>query len=78
MRPSRDKKGVLVGSNALGPYGTPKCEFILQLLRVEVTGGVRVRVRVKVRVRVRVLACAMRGGRPIPSEKSVWMATWLG
>ena len=35
MRPSRDKKGALVGSEALGPYGTPKCEFIMQLLRVE-------------------------------------------
>ena len=35
MRPSRDKKGVPVGGEALGPYGTPKCEFIMQLLRVE-------------------------------------------
>ena len=35
MRPARDKKGVPVGSTALGPYGTPKCEFIMQLLRVE-------------------------------------------
>ena len=41
-----------MGSNALGPYGTPKCEFILQLLRVEVRGGVRLRVKVRVRVRV--------------------------
>lgn len=35
MRPSRNKKGVPVGDKALGPYGTPKCEFILQLLRIE-------------------------------------------
>ena len=34
MRPSRDKKGGLVGGSALGPYGTPKCEYIMQLLRV--------------------------------------------
>ena len=35
MRPARDKKGALVGAEASGQYGTPKCEFILQLLRVE-------------------------------------------
>lgn len=35
LKPSRDKKGVLVGANAVGPYGTPKCEFIMQLLRVD-------------------------------------------
>ena len=35
MRPARDKKGELVGALATGPYGTPKCEFIMQLLRVE-------------------------------------------
>lgn len=32
LKLARDKKGVPVGSNALGPYGTPKCEFITQLL----------------------------------------------
>jgi len=35
LKPSRDKKGALVGADALGPYGTPKCEFIMQLLRVD-------------------------------------------
>ena len=34
MKPARDKKGVLVGADAVGAYGTPKCEFIMQLLRV--------------------------------------------
>jgi len=34
LKPARDSKGRLVGAKALGPYGTPKCEFITQLLRV--------------------------------------------
>merc|ERR1711871_644107 len=34
-KPARDRKGNLVGSNAVGKYGTPKCEFIAQLVRVE-------------------------------------------
>lgn len=36
MKPARDNKGNLVGPNAVSPkYGTPKCEFIAQLLRVD-------------------------------------------
>lgn len=31
VKPARDKKGELVGSDAIGQYGTPKCEFIAQL-----------------------------------------------
>ena len=31
---NRDAKGNLVGSEAKGKYGTPKCEFIAQLLWV--------------------------------------------
>ena len=34
IRPARDKKGILVGSTAVGKHGTPKCEFIIQLVRV--------------------------------------------
>ena len=34
IRPARDKKGILVGSTAVGKHGTPKCEFITQLVRV--------------------------------------------
>jgi len=30
-----DGKGKPVGANAVGSYGTPKCEFILQLVKVE-------------------------------------------
>ena len=32
LKLARDRKGVPVGANALGKYGTPKCEFIAQLL----------------------------------------------
>lgn len=36
MKPARDKKGNLVGPNATSPkFGTPKCEYIAQLLRVD-------------------------------------------
>ena len=36
MKPARDKKGNLVGKDAVNPkFGTPKCEFIAQLLRVD-------------------------------------------
>ena len=35
LRVARDKKGVAVGADAVGQYGTPKCEFILQLIRVQ-------------------------------------------
>ena len=37
IRPARDKKGILVGSTAVGQHGTPKCEFIIQLVRVSET-----------------------------------------
>jgi DNA-binding sugar fermentation-stimulating protein len=36
LKPARDKKGNLVGKDAVShKYGTPKCEFIAQLLRVD-------------------------------------------
>jgi len=36
VRPQRDKKGNLLGPNAVSPkYGTPKCEFVAQLLLVD-------------------------------------------
>jgi DNA-binding sugar fermentation-stimulating protein len=36
LKPARDKKGNLVGPDAVSPkFGTPKCEFIAQLLRVD-------------------------------------------
>ena len=34
LKPARDSKGNLVGSVSKGKYGTPKCEFIAQLLWV--------------------------------------------
>jgi len=34
VRTAVDRKGIPVGNNATGKYGTPKCEFILQLVRV--------------------------------------------
>mmetsp|Transcript_30948 Transcript_30948/g.74749 ORF Transcript_30948/g.74749 Transcript_30948/m.74749 type:complete len:492 (-) Transcript_30948:985-2460(-) len=38
MKPARDKKGNLVGPDAVSPkFGTPKCEYIAQLLRVDET-----------------------------------------
>lgn len=45
LRVASDKKGVPVGAEAVGKYGTPKCEFIMQLVRVteaenEAQGGV--------------------------------------
>ena len=39
VRIARDAKGEPVGANATGKYGTPKCEFILQLLRTPGEGG---------------------------------------
>ena len=35
LRTATDKKGNPVGSEASGKYGTPRCEFIMQLLRCE-------------------------------------------
>jgi len=36
LKPARDKKGSLVGADAVSAqYGTPKCEFIAQLARVD-------------------------------------------
>jgi DNA-binding sugar fermentation-stimulating protein len=38
VKPARDNKGKLVGPNAVNPkYGTPKCEFHAQLLKVDET-----------------------------------------
>ncbi|CAB9509468.1 Sugar fermentation stimulation protein homolog [Seminavis robusta] len=38
VKRARDKKGNILGPNAVNPkYGTPKCEFIAQLLRVDET-----------------------------------------
>lgn len=34
VKPAVDKKGQLVGADAEGKNVTPKCEFIMQLLRV--------------------------------------------
>eukprot|EP00928_Gymnodinium_smaydae_P014909 TRINITY_DN15472_c0_g1_i1.p1 TRINITY_DN15472_c0_g1~~TRINITY_DN15472_c0_g1_i1.p1 ORF type:complete len:373 (+),score=54.53 TRINITY_DN15472_c0_g1_i1:52-1170(+) len=34
LKPAVDGKGRLVGAKAVGSYGTPKCEFILQLVRI--------------------------------------------
>ena len=39
MRPARDQKGNFVGKDAVSPkYGTPKCEFIAELLYVDELG----------------------------------------
>jgi DNA-binding sugar fermentation-stimulating protein len=39
MKPARDKKGNLIGKEAVSPkFGTPKCEFIAQLLYVDELG----------------------------------------
>jgi DNA-binding sugar fermentation-stimulating protein len=39
LRPARDPKGVKVPGTAVSPkYGTPKCEFIAQLLHVDESG----------------------------------------
>merc|ERR1719159_1353067 len=35
LKPAVDSKGCLIGPNAVGSYGTPKCEFILQLVYVK-------------------------------------------
>jgi DNA-binding sugar fermentation-stimulating protein len=38
LKPARDKKGNLVGNDSVNPkYGTPKCQYIAQLLRVDET-----------------------------------------
>eukprot|EP00466_Bigelowiella_natans_P016046 jgi/Bigna1/45451/e_gw1.123.5.1 len=34
VKPALTRKGLLVGAEAVGKYGTPKCEFIAQLLKV--------------------------------------------
>jgi DNA-binding sugar fermentation-stimulating protein len=34
LKPAIDSKGKLVGANSMGSYGKPKCEFIIQLVRV--------------------------------------------
>ena len=34
LKPARDAKGKLIGGDAVGKFGTPKCEFIAQLLWV--------------------------------------------
>ena len=42
MKPARDKKGNLIGKDAINPkYGTPKCEYIAQLIRVDDTARCR-------------------------------------
>jgi DNA-binding sugar fermentation-stimulating protein len=35
LKTAVDSKGKAIGAKAVGSYGTPKCEFILQLVRVE-------------------------------------------
>lgn len=35
LKEAVDSKGKPVGANAVGSYGTPKCEFILQLVRID-------------------------------------------
>lgn len=34
LKKATDSKGRPIGAKAVGPYGTPKCEFIVQLVRV--------------------------------------------
>lgn len=35
IKPAVNSKGEPVGANAVGTYGTPKCEFIIQLVRIK-------------------------------------------
>merc|ERR1719159_1591206 len=35
LKEALDSKGKPIGAKAVGSYGTPKCEFILQLVQIE-------------------------------------------